>query len=145
MTYVPTEWRTGDIVTADKLNHAEQGIADAHSGGGGGVYVVSADNTTMTLDKKWLEIENAFKAGKNVLFHAYADPSGQGILIIEGYSFVYQVSKKDDVSSGPHDYYVKMHSPTPHNWTNPGANDDWIALTHSPDGYPVITTAYIPE
>lgn len=27
MIYVPTEWKDGDVVTADKLNHLEQGIA----------------------------------------------------------------------------------------------------------------------
>ena len=30
MAYTPTEWETGDIITADLLNHAEQGIADAY-------------------------------------------------------------------------------------------------------------------
>ena len=28
MSYVKTTWQTGDTVTAEKLNHAEQGIAD---------------------------------------------------------------------------------------------------------------------
>lgn len=29
MGYIPTEWQTGDVITAEKLNKAEQGIADA--------------------------------------------------------------------------------------------------------------------
>ncbi len=29
MAYTPTVWATGDIITAEKLNKAEQGIADA--------------------------------------------------------------------------------------------------------------------
>lgn len=29
MSYTPTEWKTGDIITADKLNHAETGIVEA--------------------------------------------------------------------------------------------------------------------
>ena len=33
MSYTPNTWATGDIVTSEKLNHMEQGIA---SGGGGG-------------------------------------------------------------------------------------------------------------
>ena len=33
MSYIPTEWKTGDIVTAEKLNKLEEGVA---SGGGGG-------------------------------------------------------------------------------------------------------------
>lgn len=28
MSYIPTEWQTGDIITAEKLNKAEQGIAN---------------------------------------------------------------------------------------------------------------------
>lgn len=32
MAYVKTDWQTGDIITADKLNHMEQGIADYQVG-----------------------------------------------------------------------------------------------------------------
>lgn len=30
MAYTPTQWETGDIITAEKLNKAEQGIAAAN-------------------------------------------------------------------------------------------------------------------
>lgn len=33
MSYTPNEWKKGDVVTSEKLNHMEQGIAE--SGGGG--------------------------------------------------------------------------------------------------------------
>lgn len=29
MSYTPTEWKTGDVITADKLNNIEDGIAGA--------------------------------------------------------------------------------------------------------------------
>lgn len=29
MSYTPTNWQTGDVITAEKLNHAEEGIATA--------------------------------------------------------------------------------------------------------------------
>jgi len=32
MSYTPNEWQRGDVVTSEKLNHMEQGIAE--SGGG---------------------------------------------------------------------------------------------------------------
>lgn len=32
MAYVKNDWQTGDIITADKLNHMEQGIADYQVG-----------------------------------------------------------------------------------------------------------------
>ena len=41
MSYVKTTWQTGDIVTAEKLNNAEQGIAqNAHD-----IEDLSADTT----------------------------------------------------------------------------------------------------
>ena len=30
MAYTPTNWITGDVITATKLNNAETGIDDAH-------------------------------------------------------------------------------------------------------------------
>lgn len=38
MAYEPKEWACGDVVTADALNHIEQGIAEA--GGGGASLVI---------------------------------------------------------------------------------------------------------
>ena len=35
MSYTPTEWATGDIVTAEKLNNMESGISAASASGGG--------------------------------------------------------------------------------------------------------------
>jgi len=35
MSYVKNTWQTGDVVTAEKLNHLEDGVASASSGGGG--------------------------------------------------------------------------------------------------------------
>lgn len=34
MAYEPTEWECGDVVTAEKLNKIENGIANADGGGG---------------------------------------------------------------------------------------------------------------
>lgn len=64
--YEPTVWATGDVVTADKLNKLEEGVANAS---GGGLIVHSVyDETTEKhiLDKTWTEIYNAFIAGNNV-------------------------------------------------------------------------------
>lgn len=36
MSYVKTNWANGDTITADKLNHIEQGVYDASSGGSSG-------------------------------------------------------------------------------------------------------------
>ncbi len=56
MSYEKQTWATGDTITADKLNHMEDGIAT-----GGGVLVVhgAIDGAIMTLDKTWQEIYDA--------------------------------------------------------------------------------------
>ena len=64
MAYTPIDWKTGDVITADKLNNMESGIA-----GAGGVLVMnmSHSSTTRSLDKKCAEIKNAIAAGKTLL------------------------------------------------------------------------------
>ena len=60
MSYTPTEWKSGDVITSENLNKLEQGVAAA-GGGGGGVLAVGATmtETTITLDKTWKEIKDA--------------------------------------------------------------------------------------
>lgn len=61
MAYEKQTWADGDIITQEKLNHMEDGIANA----GGGVLIVNATTTTSeggtstTLDKTWQEIYDA--------------------------------------------------------------------------------------
>ena len=38
MSYTKQTWATGDIITADKMNHMEDGIADS---GGGGAFLIN--------------------------------------------------------------------------------------------------------
>lgn len=51
MAYEPTNWKTGDIVTAERLNKMEGGIASGR--------VLVATDTEGTLDKTWQEIHDA--------------------------------------------------------------------------------------
>jgi len=44
MSYTKQTWATGDTVTADKLNHMEDGIEGAGGGGGGFDVVISCDD-----------------------------------------------------------------------------------------------------
>lgn len=57
MNYIKNTWKTGDIVSSQKLNHMEDGIVDA-----GGIMVIN--DTDNTLDKTWQEIYDAMSAGK---------------------------------------------------------------------------------
>lgn len=71
MAYTPTEWQTGDIITATKLNNMEQGIANA------GVLQVRDNNGT--LDKTWKEITDS-------TFSVLVKDSGQMALYMGGFS-----------------------------------------------------------
>ena len=61
MSYTKQTWQTGDIITAAKLNHMEDGIS---GGSGGGVLITTSVGGT--LDKTWKEINDALLAGTNV-------------------------------------------------------------------------------
>lgn len=52
MTYMPTNWQTGDIVTAEKLNKLENGVANAD--GAGGFMLVS--RTDSGINKSYNEL-----------------------------------------------------------------------------------------
>lgn len=57
MSYEPTNWKDGDLVTSAKLNKIEQGIA-----AGGGVliaHIILNGENPPTLDKTWQEIHDA--------------------------------------------------------------------------------------
>lgn len=54
MSYTPTNWATGDVITAEKLNKLEQGVASA---GGGGALIVTIDENN-ALDHTWKEISD---------------------------------------------------------------------------------------
>ena len=70
MSYTPTNWTTGDTITAEKLNKMEQGIASA--GGGGGVLIVTIDENN-ALDHTWKEIsDNKFAVLDDDFFNGRA-------------------------------------------------------------------------
>lgn len=62
MAYTKQNWECGDLITADKMNHIEDGIEDASSGGGTTKLTVNVteSNGTFVMDKTWQEISDAF-------------------------------------------------------------------------------------
>lgn len=58
MSYEPTEWKKGDVVTAAKLNKLETGVA-----GAGGALVVEMNQETAALNKTAGEILAALRNG----------------------------------------------------------------------------------
>ena len=64
MSYTPTEWADGDVITAEKLNNIESGISEAE-GGSGGILIINetevddSHGNGLILDKTWQEIFDA--------------------------------------------------------------------------------------
>lgn len=88
MAYTPTNWKDGDIISAEKMNKLEQGVAEGggggvllvnvtkgSDGGGGGTVVNSAspmlnavpDSPTFTADKTYAEIKTAIDDDQTVI------------------------------------------------------------------------------
>lgn len=76
MAYEKQTWVCGETITADKLNHIEDGIADCCGGGGGDLLVVNitaysancGDTPVITADKTQEEIVQAFNDNKLIAF-----------------------------------------------------------------------------
>jgi len=76
MAYTKQTWASGDKITAEKLNHIEDGIAGAGSGGSSGngnfilylseEYDEDVQDTVWKFDKTYDELSAAILAGKNV-------------------------------------------------------------------------------
>lgn len=66
MSYNKTNWQTGDIVTADKLNNIENGIENASIG----PLIVEAEieqGQPVGIDKSYNELFAAVSAGRNII------------------------------------------------------------------------------
>ena len=67
MAYTPTDWQTGDVVTAEKLNKLENGVAGGGSGNLIATLTYNSADAYYTLDKSWRDIKNALDAGGIVI------------------------------------------------------------------------------
>lgn len=85
MSYTPTQWQTGDTITAEKLNNMESGIENANE-----PFIVTLTPTAAdmsgTMDKTVGEIYEAWMAGKRIVFkvgtgggYIYADCTMQSV------------------------------------------------------------------
>lgn len=67
MSYVKNTWNTGDVITAEKLNHAEEGIEAASNNVFlvGGTY--NSGSGIFTLNKTWQQIRDSAVSGKTCI------------------------------------------------------------------------------
>lgn len=71
--YEKQTWKTGDLITEGKLNHMEDGIANA-SGSGDGSFVIHMVDDHGKTDKTWKEIHDALASGKYVtVYESYRE------------------------------------------------------------------------
>lgn len=61
--YEKQTWVTGEVITKEKLNHMEDGIAN----GGSGSFVIGVNQETGALNKTWKEIHDALISGQYVV------------------------------------------------------------------------------
>lgn len=65
MTYTPTIWQTGDIITAIKLNHMENGISNAGSGYDIILHEIVPSNNDPTLTGTGISLADAIQKVQN--------------------------------------------------------------------------------
>lgn len=80
MSYMKTTWQDGDVISAERLNNMENGIANAAI-----MFIVNIteNNDEIVLDKTWQEIYNASENAIPVYIYAKNNNEyeGQGIFV----------------------------------------------------------------
>lgn len=70
MSYEPTVWAAGDVVTATKMNKIEQGISENSGGGSTGLIVnIEEDDGAYILDERFSTIADYIESGGMVYIH----------------------------------------------------------------------------
>ena len=129
MTYEPKEWKTGEVITADALNHIENGIADFP------IFIVNQIDTynefgdliSSKLDKTWNEIyalvtEN--KIGFVITTHQDGTDEIDTALIVS----VASIPLGEETTS----YLVMVHANYSYTCTDP---DDYPSLSDGEPAY----------
>lgn len=70
MAYTPTEWQIGDVITAEKLNKAERGIAEASPVI---VEITPTGESTASANMTGSEVYRLLAGGYPVQFHIVSD------------------------------------------------------------------------
>ena len=119
MSYTPTTWHGGDVLSAEAMNKIEQGIAN--SGSGTLVVHETFSSNTHTLDKTWQEIYNAFP---NVVLVFTADLGNN-----------YSQGFKTSIIAVVYDEYDEIYT------VQAIVDNESIAYhINSPNGYPLYTS-----
>lgn len=115
--YTPTVWRTGDVITAEKLNKIEEGIANAEGGGEsdfsvaevtitageGGIAgyllylpILESDGLSTVTE---ISLEAQEQITKTIVLY-------KGKTVVGGFGFYSVDSTTGDITIDPHDWYI---------------------------------------
>lgn len=81
MSYEPTVWAAGDVVTATKMNKIEQGISENSGGGNTGLVVnMEEEDGAYILSERFSTIADCIESGGIVYVHGTetVEKSGEG-------------------------------------------------------------------
>ena len=123
MAYTKQTWVTGDIISAEKLNHMEDGIAGALTALR---LTETVSGTTHTLDYTWKQIHDFMSAG-GIVYMTYEGEYEDGGITDYYVFYSTNISCSDSVSSNVHTYHVLDGS----------YGSDWYCDTET--GYPSFT------
>lgn len=112
MAYEKQTWVTGEVITKEKLNHMEDGIAN----GGSGIFLFSfTDVQTMTLNKTWNEMKSALESNLLPIGFANTAVDTRMVAIVTG------------VANEEEGVYIVLVN---------GDTRTIVLSTDNPDGYP---------
>lgn len=66
MSYIKTQWKTGDVITAEKLNKIENGIVGLENNG---VFLIefTVTGSSASLNTSYNQLKQAVMSGKKIL------------------------------------------------------------------------------
>ena len=89
MAYVKQTWQTGDVVTSAKLNHMEDGIANACINIGSHM---DETDWSVVLNSTWAEIKAMCESGSSVVIHTNNSTENETNI---GFEYVVGISDYD--------------------------------------------------
>ena len=131
MTYEKQTWTNGDVITAEKLNHMEDGIKDnenkdtievtffTHCNNDSSIYLVSSSHTVE-------EVQAFIKAGKNIIATIHEeDPHDSGATIQQASYSYYEAFNTKNVYYITFYYFRGSGVKTIYGTQNPGGEWYW--------------------
>lgn len=78
MDYTKTNWQSGDVITAEKLNNMENGIEDASAAGANVIIVpMTVENNRLVMRLTSKEVYDYTAAGKYVVVYVEEEEAGE--------------------------------------------------------------------